>query len=170
MDYTAKMDFPAARLSDVVTQEISTGELLIYDLKINKAYSLNKTVAQVWQAADGLTSREEIACKLGFPSETFAVEASLDLLARNNLLLEPEFFQLLPETRRDFLFKLADAVSIALPVITSIIAPKSVNAASGCVYTNPPCNSNGTFCSTTRPTDCCSCNCVLISGTLGRCT
>ena len=43
---------PSTRKSDIVVQK--TGEeVLIYDLKVDKAFCLNETSALIWQACDG---------------------------------------------------------------------------------------------------------------------
>ncbi len=51
---------PQGRQDNLVVQELN-GEVLIYDLKVNKAFCLNDTSAQVWQACDGTKSVTEIS-------------------------------------------------------------------------------------------------------------
>ncbi len=43
---------PTQRKAELVIQELN-GEVLIYDLGRNKAFSLNETSALVWQACNG---------------------------------------------------------------------------------------------------------------------
>ncbi|MEK7725091.1 MAG: PqqD family protein, partial [Acidobacteriota bacterium] len=54
---------PIGRRSDIVTQNIKD-ELMIYDLKINKAFCLNETSAFVWTVCDGKNSVAEITQQL----------------------------------------------------------------------------------------------------------
>ena len=43
---------PISRKANILTQEIGN-EILIYDLSINKAFSLNETLVLIWQSCDG---------------------------------------------------------------------------------------------------------------------
>ncbi len=51
---------PIARKDDLVIQEVG-GEILVYDLRTNKAICLNQTSALVWQNCDGKKDALEIA-------------------------------------------------------------------------------------------------------------
>jgi hypothetical protein len=51
---------PQGRQDNLVVQELN-GEVLIYDLKVNKAFCLNDTSAQVWQACDGQNRLPKLA-------------------------------------------------------------------------------------------------------------
>ncbi len=51
---------PKARNPEILVQEIGD-EVLIYDLEINKAFSLNETCAMVWRECDGEKPIAEIA-------------------------------------------------------------------------------------------------------------
>ena len=44
--------YPKVRVADIVVQEFAD-EILIYDLKNNKAFCLNETSSMIWQACDG---------------------------------------------------------------------------------------------------------------------
>lgn len=57
---------PLARSADIVVQEFGN-EVLIYDLRINKAFNLNETSTLVWQLCDGHKSISEIADDLTKP-------------------------------------------------------------------------------------------------------
>ena len=50
---------PKGRHNDLVVQD-SENEVLIYDLKLNKAYCLNETSALIWRLCDGTKSVAEI--------------------------------------------------------------------------------------------------------------
>jgi hypothetical protein len=54
---------PTSRQSDIVVQELK-GEILIYDLKINKAFCLNETSALVYGLCDGNNSVKDISNQL----------------------------------------------------------------------------------------------------------
>lgn len=120
---------PKSRSTDIVVQEAGK-ELLIYDLKINKVYSLNETSKIVYQSCDGLTSFNELKAKHNLPDD-------LIILAINDLKRE-KLLENVPETysnfnglsRRETIKKVGLTTMIALPVITSLIAPKAVYARS----------------------------------------
>lgn len=50
---------PLARMNDLVVQNLDT-EVLIYDLKINKAFNLNETLKIIYEACDGKTTFEVV--------------------------------------------------------------------------------------------------------------
>lgn len=167
---------PLSRKRDLVTQEVGN-EILIYDLTINKAFNLNQTSSLVWQACDGKKSIDEISNQiskqLGSPVNEEFVWFALEQLKKENLI-EDEIESITPFeglSRREVIWKIGLASVVALPIISSLIAPISVSAAS-CVNTNLPCNPTGTFCPTTATpilyTDCCSCTCNAASGSPSR--
>ena len=51
---------PLARKIELVEQQLN-GELLIYDLRINKAYCLNETSTLVYQLCNGKNTVSEIS-------------------------------------------------------------------------------------------------------------
>ena len=55
---------PISRKADIVVQELYK-EILIYDLSIHKAFSLNETSALVWQACDGSRTIADISDAVG---------------------------------------------------------------------------------------------------------
>lgn len=186
---------PKARANGIVVQEANK-EVLIYDLRTNKIYILNETSNFVWKHCDGKNSAAEIIEKLNRQfkskvSEDF-VWFALDGLKKENLL-ETDF-EFPKIVRRELIKKIALTSMIALPLITSFLAPKSVNAQSGggagCTINAPNCqptnnadlfiytfNNNPTpFCQFSDPncqsicdaavTQCCSCNTVLLPDTI----
>ena len=126
---------PKAKTTDIVQQNVGD-ELLLYNLKTNQTYYLNQTATNVYQLCDGINNIPTIAAKAKIPPET--VEFSLHQLSKQNLLAEPIKFNL---SRRDLL-KNAALKAVALPIITSLIAPAAVRAASTCSGAVP---SRGTF-------------------------
>ena len=84
---------PKCRENDIVTQDLK-GELLIYDLSINKAYCLNETSAMVWNLCDGNNSVADISGQLGRklkqPVTDDLVWLALDQFKEDNLLNDNE--------------------------------------------------------------------------------
>ncbi len=141
-------------------------ETLEYDLKRHKARCLNRTAALVWRHCDGQTSVAEVAGLLeeqsAIPTDEAVVWMALDRLGRAHLLSEPVT---LPAdraqySRREVLRTLrrVAGISLLLPVIESIFAPRAAAQAScisvgACVAQGGPpcgnlpiCGSPGTCC------------------------
>jgi hypothetical protein len=128
-------NYPKTRQSNLVVQE-SEKEILIYDLKINKAFCLNETCGLVWQLCDGRNTVAEIAklmsvkLKLSVPDEF--VWLALDSLKKDDLLEKSDEFEINFKglNRRQIIKKVGLASMIALPLISSVIAPSAVMAQS----------------------------------------
>jgi hypothetical protein len=129
---------PQSRKENIVVQELE-GEVLIYDLDENKAFCLNETSALVWQACDGTRTIAEINDFVGKQLSSKVNEdlvwLALDQLSRENLIrseskIENKFGGL---SRREVIKKVGLASVIALPVVTSLVAPLSIHAASSCI-------------------------------------
>ena len=127
--------FPIARKDGIVVQEVP-GELLVYDLDTDEAHCLNETAAIVWNACDGKTSVSDIAAAIAATSKGSATDdlvwLALDQLNERNLLEEEIAPKFVGESRRDVLKKIGLGTMVALPIIASLAAPKSVLAASSC--------------------------------------
>lgn len=171
---------PISRQKEIVVQELQ-GELLIYDLNINKAFCLNETSAAVWQLCDGKNSVADISRflnrKLKSPVLEDFVLLAIDQLKENNLLadgdeIEIDFNGL---SRREVIKKIGFASMIVLPVISSLTAPTTAAAQSNCVANGQP---NGFACSLANnpgldfcnilPCSTTTCNCT-VSGSNARC-
>lgn len=131
----ASKNIPKARENDLVVQELKD-EVLIYDLKINKAYCLNETSAAIWTLCDGRNSISDISRKLSNrlkqPVTDDLVYLALDQLKTDDLLsksdeLEIKFNGL---SRREAIRKVGLASMIALPIIASLVAPTAAMAQS----------------------------------------
>ena len=129
---------PISRHENLVVQNID-GEILIYDLIENKAFCLNQTSALVWQACDGTRTVAEITDLLGKQLNSEVKEdvvwLALNMLSKENLIrdnyqLSEKFDGL---SRREALRKIGLSSLIALPLITSLVAPLAVHANSACV-------------------------------------
>ncbi|MGI9056302.1 MAG: PqqD family protein [Pyrinomonadaceae bacterium] len=126
---------PIARKDDLVIQEVG-GEILVYDLKTNKAICLNQTSALVWQNCDGKKDAMEIAKniekELGSNVSEDFVWFAVNQLEKENLLIEKEdkFYKFEGLNRRDVIKRIGLASVIALPLISTIVAPTAANAQS----------------------------------------
>lgn len=158
---------PEAKTVDIIAQNFEN-EVLIYDLTVNKAYCLNQTSAIVWQNCDGEKTISEIAEILGKKLKTLPNEdlvwLAIDQLKKDNLManaieLPTQFSGI---KRREVIKKIGLATMIALPIVSSVIAPNAVDAQSGvtcaCPSNEPAgCQNGGTYflgCSYTTNFDC----------------
>ncbi|CAN5223731.1 hypothetical protein BH10ACI1_BH10ACI1_06220 [soil metagenome] len=133
-----KKEFPLSRKNDIVVQE-HDDEVLIYDLNENKAFCLNKTSAIVWQACDGKRTIAEIndfvGQQLNSKTDEYVIWLALDQLSKENLIendvkLTDKFVGL---SRREVIKKVGLASVIALPLVSSLVAPMAIHANSACV-------------------------------------
>lgn len=122
---------PPTRANNIVLQDLGK-EILVYDLNINKALCLNSTVSSVYRNCDGHTSFAELKLIYDDFSDEI-IFLTLDLLLKENLI-ESENYQspIKGVSRREVVRKVALASLTVLPVISSIVAPTSVMAASIC--------------------------------------
>jgi len=127
-------------------------EVLVYDLDRHEAHCLNRSAALVWRCCDGKSSTADIARRLTAELDAQFSE-DLVLLALNQLeklhLLEqlpalPAQFAVL--SRRQMVRRLGFATAVAVPLVTSIVAPTAVEAAT-CIAPGAPCNVNVLCCS-----------------------
>lgn len=119
---------PRSRQADILVQDLEN-ELLVYDLRTNKAYCLNQTSALVFQYSDGtktaLEISELISQKLGILVSEDFVWLAIQNLERENLLGNNKELTdyLAGLSRRKMIKKVGLASMAALPVIASVIAP-----------------------------------------------
>ena len=125
------LQLPVARKEGLVIQELPD-EILVYDLKINKAHCLNETAAFVWKACDGKNSVADITKLFGNKSNSQVPEdliwLALDQLSENNLLEKELEAKLKGQTRREVIKKIGLASIVALPIISALIFPQSALA------------------------------------------
>ena len=126
---------PISRKDDLVVQELN-GEVLIYDLRENKAFCLNETSALVWQSCDGSKTAGEIGKELG--NEDMVWLALNDLkrekLVEHELTTPAKFVGM---SRREVVKSLGMSSMLALPMIAALVAPVAAQGASNC---GTPCN------------------------------
>ena len=161
--------FPVSRKDELVIQQLKD-EVLIYDLKINKAYCLNETSALIWQMCDGNNSitdiSKQLSKKLNSKVDDDFVWLAIDGLKKDNLLADsaevvPEFNGL---SRREVIRKVGLASMIALPVISSLVAPTAAQAQSPVA-----CRTVGQTCSPSNSVGNC-CQGVAFCNNAGACT
>jgi hypothetical protein len=144
MKKTSPALLPRMRVNGLVVDDLPD-EVLVYDLERHDAHCLNRSAALVWRCCDGGSSSSEIARRL---TAELDVEFSEDLVlvALNQLeklnLLErqsetPAHFAVL--SRRQMVRRLGLAAAVAVPLITSIVAPTAVQAGT-CVPSGQPCS------------------------------
>lgn len=141
--------YPKGRNHNLVVREFEK-ELLVYDLEKNKAYCLNETSAMVWQECNGKKSVREISLNI---SQKIKAEVSedivwiaLDQFKIDNLLDNGEQFSTPFDRlkRREIIKRIGISSIIALPLISSIVAPTATQAQSvACAFfCAPPNNLN----------------------------
>lgn len=150
------MKLPEIR-RNLLVQELND-EVLIYDSAVNKSYCLNSTAKTVFNACDGKNTFEDLKSHL--PENV--IYLSLDELKRNNLLAGNYVSPFVGMNRREVIKKVGLATIVALPAISSLVAPSSANAASGGLALYAACSSSSQ-CSTGNcqsgndgPSICCS--------------
>lgn len=127
--------FPMARKSGLVVQEVPD-EVLVYDLDTNKAHCLNQTAALVWKSCDGSRSVSDIAKlvekQAGGKVNDDLVWLAIDQLNESNLLEQQIVANFNGQTRREVIKKIGLSTMIAIPVIASLVAPRSAMANTSC--------------------------------------
>lgn len=136
--------FPISRKNELVLQEID-GEVLIYDLRRDKALCLNEISAFIWKACDGKTSVSDLDRLV---SQKFDSKGNEDLiwLALDNLrkekLIENAGEMKAPfegMSRREVIKKIGLSSMLILPAVTSLTAPTKVQAQT-CLREGSPCS------------------------------
>jgi hypothetical protein len=159
---------PISRKTNIVVQDLEN-EVLIYDLTINKAFCLNQTSRLVFELCDGKRTIADISDEMSKRLKTLISEdfvyLALDELKKNNLLENSDELtnHFVGMSRREVVKRVGLASMIALPVISSVIAPSAAMAQSGAALgigaictTSPQCQSGNCF-SGSNPTPlCCS--------------
>ena len=135
--------YPLARTNGLVVQEVPN-EVLVFDMETNEAHCLNETAAMVWKYCDGKTSVPEIAGILGenkgssVPDDL--VWLAIDQLNEHKLLEQEVASKFAGQSRREVLRKIGLAAVVALPIVASMAAPRSVlaNISCTCGASDPP--------------------------------
>jgi len=129
MKETKGTKVPKARKDQLIVKEVK-GEVLVYDLKSNKALCLNDTAARVWKNCDGRNNVSDIAKRLETdlktPVDDRVVWLALDQLEKSNLMhglvTRPNGFSRM--SRRD-LIRTGVVAAMAVPLVMAISAPNA---------------------------------------------
>jgi len=152
------INLPKANTENLVVQN-SGLETLIYDLLSNKAFCLNQTSSAVWQLCDGdrpiSQISSEMSKRLKTPVSEDLIWLAIDQLGKNDLIENAPDFA--PKTgdlpRREAIRKIGFSSLIALPIISSLVAPTAAQAQSCLPISNlnpggiSACSSNSECCS-----------------------
>lgn len=151
-----KGEYPRAR-AGFLSREFGD-ELLVYDQQRNVGHCLNAMAAAAWKLCDGKKGASELAKILtqqfSAPVDEPVVLLAIEELSKARLLIEVEK-PVRRTSRREAIRAIGIAGAIALPLVTSLVAPTPARAAS-CLPNGRPCVAN---------TQCCSGKC----GTGGHC-
>jgi hypothetical protein len=127
---------PQARKSGLIVKEVDS-EVLIYDQERNKAHCLNQTAAKVWKHCDGKTTVTQACNSLSRdfdnPVDDKLIWYAIQQFSRDHLLedkIEMPPFMIAGMNRRQMVRTLGLAAVIALPLVTTIVAPTPAQAAS----------------------------------------
>ena len=158
------MNKPIARRGNIVIQKLD-GETLVYDLKENKAFCLNETSALAWELCDGTRTPLEMSDEMSGRLKTLVgenfINLALDQLSKDGLLENGGGNYLEGVSRRELIRKVGFGSVVALPVISSLVAPTALMAQSVCMP-----GAGGIESACANDSDCNSCNCMgIIPGT-----
>lgn len=160
---------PKSRKANIVLQELE-GEVLIYDLIINKALCLNETSALVYQLCDGAKTVSEIRHLMSKKLQTWVsedfVRLALNELKKEKLLEDGDEIGdfLAGMSRREMVKKVGLGSMVALPIVSSIVAPNAAMAQSNLLplfaacASSPQCMSGNCFPSVAFGQVCCASN------------
>jgi hypothetical protein len=126
---------PKRRNRGLIIREIDD-EILIYNNETDKAYCLNETAALIWRACDGLSSPKQISNSLtsllGARVDERIVWFALKQFKKDDLLensvILPDHLSAAGLSRRQMVHVLGVAALVAVPVVTSLIAPTPAQA------------------------------------------
>lgn len=126
---------PTARKNNIVIQELEA-ELIVYLLDTDQAFCLNETSALVWKNCNGKISIADLSKIFSKEMKTLIsdslIEFTIEQLNRENLLdhKEPIQTSFVNLSRRQAIKKIGFASMVALPIISTVVAPASIQAAS----------------------------------------
>jgi hypothetical protein len=142
---------PKARRNQLVIKELAS-ETLVYDESNHRAHCLNQTAAFVWRHCDGRTSLPALARLLeketnaSVPEHT--VRLAIKQLEESRLLEASTSRPIWVGLSRREMVRTIGITAVALPIVTSIVAPTAASAAT-CAVLGQPCTGGpgqGTCC------------------------
>lgn len=120
---------------NVLVQELEN-ELLLYDLKRDKAFCLNETSMLIWNLCDGKNTvediRRQVSIQLKIQITDEIIWLALDNLKREQLLSNPQEININFNglNRREVIRKVGFSTMVALPLISAIVSPIAAAAQS----------------------------------------
>lgn len=142
MNQQAESTKPRAEVENLVVQTMPD-ETLVYHTANNTAHCLNKTAAAIWKHCDGSLTVTEIADRaardLNASVSNDMVWSAIEQFERDNLLQEKV---VRPAgtggmNRRELMRRAGLAAVVAIPLVTSIVAPTAAQAGTGPVSPSP---------------------------------
>jgi Coenzyme PQQ synthesis protein D (PqqD) len=165
MDRLMETYAPRARQEDLVIEGLGE-ETLVYDMRNHKAHCLNRTAALVWERCDGRATVAEMTTvlekELSVMVRAEVVWVAIEQLDKAQLLTGamPRAMAQRGLSRRAVIQKIGLGAALALPLVTSILAPTSAEA-STCIASPNPCTPGGTPCCSGST---CNCTGVCVCG------
>jgi hypothetical protein len=151
---------PLSRTEGLIVEEVDD-ELLVYDQDHDSAHRLNRTAAIVWRHCDGTRTVDDLVAILAKELGDDLADEDLVHIALDNLadrgLVEGVPKRAADETRlsrRRFIRRVGTVgvAALALPVVTSLVAPSPAAAQSPC--SSCICSCTSCACSSTICTSC----------------
>ena len=147
------MDKPSARRAGIVVKKLNN-ETLIYDTERHKAHCLNDNAALIWEHCDGNRSIKDLGGLLTYGQNVTEdqkdqiVWIALDQLETAHLLEQPvsKPVPIKHLSRRQMMKVAGIAALIAIPVVSTIVAPSSAEA-STCLASGQGCTISAQCCS-----------------------
>jgi len=139
---------PIARTNNIVVQKLED-ETLLYDLESDKAFCLNDTSAKIWHLCDGNKTAQEISDEMSVELRSLVSEEvvwlAIEQFQKDGLIdeLNASFFG--GTSRREVIRKIGFTSLVALPIVSSLVAPKATMAQS-CAAINGACMSDPQCC------------------------
>lgn len=121
------MLFPRARRFEQVYTELAGADLVMYVVETERYHTFSNGAYEIWQAADGTRSEDELAVYVYGDCSEFSrkrVRVGLEQLAEADLLEDEPGSGF---SRRQFAKLGAAAVLAGLPVVVSITAPAAAD-------------------------------------------
>ncbi len=136
-----------ARRRSLLLRELGD-ETLAYDLSSHRASCLNREAAAVFHACDGRRSPQEIAAVVSAQLECEVGSDYVKLAIRRLAgcgLVDAETSPV-SRSRREAIRRMAIATALALPIVTSVLAPEAAEAQT-CLPNGKACTISGQCCS-----------------------
>jgi hypothetical protein len=153
MSKTMEHTKPSARKTGLVVKKLNS-ETLVYDVEKHQAHCLNQNAAFIWEHCDGKRSVDELADlfdnidHLSADQRQQIVWIVLAELSKSHLLEKPIEKTQTPQglSRRQLMKVAGIAALIAIPAVTTIIAPTAAHA-STCLPSGQGCTTSAQCCS-----------------------